>query len=160
MTFCLMFARRLVVPQLDSTAFFSFAGENISSIGVETWEFSTSGGDPPLLSSLLPAHMSATTSPDSTSISFVLNELVRPGTGVATLTNLTDGTFIDVDISASSATANVSLSEFSVFLNFPVPLGVGSTFRVSVPAGFVANAVLQPFGGISAASWQFATTGL
>lgn len=82
---------------------------------------------------------------------WTLNEPVKKGTGTATLLRLDGGAYVTV---RSFAQADVSVSGSTV--TFPaLTLAAGTSYRITIPAGFVTDLAGNPHGGIG--SWDFAT---
>lgn len=144
----------VVVPDnaLISQAGFYLPGEPYGS-----WEFTTSGTQPPT-ALLFPPDDSVNVLATRTNLTLLFSEFVEfplASPGPIVVTDLSS----NIVRSYASNDPNVVLSNSSLLIQLP-SLGIGRAVEVQVPIGYVQTFAELPFAGLTSSQWNFTTEGL
>ncbi|WP_299452742.1 Ig-like domain-containing protein [uncultured Microscilla sp.] len=130
------------------------AGSTVPVVSTGEWVFTTVSGISP--NTLNPTNGAINITPGATNLSLTYSATVQAGTGNIVLTNLTDGSFENIDVTGG----NVSIAGATVTITPPSGLTANKLYEVTIPAGgFVAaTGANAPVPALIAGNWRFTTS--
>jgi methionine-rich copper-binding protein CopC len=143
----------VVVP---AGAFEDQAGNDFAGLAAGGWNFTVkpaptpTDNTPPVVASLEPPH-NATNVPVNANLVITFDENVEKGTGSITLNQGATSQVINLDDAA------VEVAGKRVTINPPADFPPATDVSVVIPAGAFRDARGNPFAGITAETWRFAT---
>ncbi|WP_198145072.1 Ig-like domain-containing protein [Microscilla marina] len=130
------------------------AGATVPVVSTGEWVFTTISGIAP--NTLNPTNNAVNITPGATNLSLTYSGNVQAGTGNMVLTNVTDGSSENIDVTGG----NVSITGAAVTITPPSGLTANKLYQVTIPAGGFAAATgaNAPVPELTAGNWRFTTS--
>jgi hypothetical protein len=130
------------------------AGSTMPTVATGEWVFTTASSV--TVNTLNPTHNAINIAPGATNLNITYSANVQAGSGNIVLTNLTDGSFENIDVTGGNI---IGSGGTTITIVPPTGLTANKLYEVTIPAGAFVEAAgaNAPIPELTAGNWRFTT---